>query len=607
MLDQPLVEQMLQILRYIQAELEEADSGEPLLFTILHYRFFGLKPLDIAKLSREVYSKNYRERVTSFREEMAKQKRKDLNLFEQGQEPNPFKRVSSDIEFWIGQANELTLQQLLEKIINRGGILRMALESPDKVWLMQLIHSFFEFVKDECAKNTQLRLREFLERVDLMLKNRIAIPVQKISYAADGVSFLTAHSSKGLEFDHVFLIGCDSRSWKGRGRSFDFKLPPGLAPKTEVDEDEENRRLFYVALTRAKRHLNISWAERNESDKEMEKSGYVAEAEASGIASQEYIALQDEDLLDFQAHVLQEVEMPLVDLIDTEYLHEILKKYSMSVTHLNNYLKCPLSFYFDNLIRVPRAKSASMTFGSAVHFALERMFKKMLEDPDKQFRGVNDLLNDFDWYMHRNADSFTAKDFALKKEYGHQILPAYFDHYKSTWNRIVVAEKNFKNIEVKGVPVNGKIDKIEFTGHDANLIDYKTGKYENAKPKFKKPNPEADPDKKSFEDEFGGDYWRQAVFYKILMDNDRSHDWSMVSSEFDFVEPDPKTGEFRKEKVFITPEDQQVVTEQIVSSYKRIMAHDFTGCGKEECGWCSFVKNHYSIDTNSGVPAELDD
>lgn len=606
-LDQPLVEQMLNILRYIDAESEKANSGEALLFPVLHYRFFRLKPLDIAKLSLEVSKKNYHDRQTSFRYEMARPVRKNLTLFEQGQEANPFLRVSSDIEYWISQAHELTLQQLLEKIINRGGILRMALSSPEKVWLMQLIHSFFEFVKDECARDTRLGIRGFLERVDLMRQNRLEVPIQRISYAMDGVNFLTAHSSKGLEFEHVFFIGCDAKSWKAKGRSFDFKLPDTIAPKTEVNDDEENRRLFYVALTRAKRHLYISYAERNTADKEQEKAAYVAEAEASGIAKSEYIALPDEDLLDFQLHVMQEISLPNVDLIDTEYLHELLKKYSMSVTHLNNYLKCPLSFYFDNLIRVPRAKSASMTFGSAVHFAVERLFKKMLENEQHTFPNIPDLLNDFEWYMRRNEDSFTKKDFDLKLEYGKKILPEYYSKYVDTWNKVVSAEKAFKNIEVKGIPINGKIDKIEFVGSDANLIDYKTGKYENAKPKFKRPNPLADPEKRTFEDEFGGDYWRQAVFYKILMDNDRSHSWKMVSSEFDFIEPDQKTGEFKKEKVYITPEDQETVTHQIVDSYGKIMNHEFGGCGKDDCDWCSFVKNHYALETELGVPEEREE
>lgn len=605
-LDQPMVEQLLTILRYIALEQEKANSGEHLLFSILHYRFFGLKPIDIARMSHEVSSKNYQSRTTSFRDQMATEKKVAPNLFDNGEKANPFKRASLDIEYWIEQSQELTLQQLLEKIINRGGLLKMALSSPDKVWMMELIHSFFEFVKDECARDTRMNLNTFLERVDLMRLNGIELPVYQISYAADGVNFLTAHSSKGLEFDHVFLVGCDAKAWKPRNSSGEFRLPDTLTRKSEVNEVEEARRLFYVALTRAKRHLYISWAEQSSEGKEMEKLAYVAEAETQGIAKAEFIALKDDELLEFTGKVLEDVKMPEVTLIDEEYLKELLKKYTMSVTHLNNYLRCPLSFYFDNLIRVPRAKAPAMTFGSSVHFALERLFKKMTEDPERLFPGENQLLRDFEWYMRRNADSFTSKDFELKLEYGRKILPAYYKAYVGEWNKAVSVEKGIKNVELRGVPINGKIDKIEFTGDDINVIDYKTGNYDNAKPKFKRPNPEVEPEKRKFEDEHGGDYWRQAVFYKILIDNDPRLPWKTVSAEFDFIEPDKKTGEFRKEKIVITPDDQAIVSRQIADTHKRILNHEFTGCGKDDCEWCSFVKNHYRLENELGVPEAME-
>lgn len=605
-LTQPLVSQMIQILEYINAELTKAHSGEHLLFPMLHFPFFGLKPLDIAKLSLDVGKSNYKERKASFREEMAKMARRPPSLFEQENGLNPFKRVSSDIEYWISESANLTLQELLEKIINRGGILSMALASPDKVWLMELIHSFFEFVKDECARDTKMQLPDFLEKVRLMIANNIEVPVYRVSYASEGVNFLSAHSSKGLEFDYVYLIGCDSKTWNTKGRTGTYSLPDTLSSRTEVNEDEEARRLFYVALTRAKRHLFISWAERSANDKELEKSAFVAEAETAQIANKEYIALDDTELLEFNSTVLQELQLPETELLDEEYINEILKKYTLSVTHLNNYLKCPLSFYFDNLIRVPRAKSPSMTFGSSVHYALELMFKKMTEDPDRNFPPASDVVSFFEWYMWRNEDSFTPKDFELKLEYGRKILPEYYEHYVGSWNKVISAERAFRNIEVRGIPINGKIDKIEFEGKEANLIDYKTGSYDNAKPKFKRPDPNVPKEKRKFEDEFGGDYWRQAVFYKILIDNERTRDWKMVSAEFDFIEPDKKSGEFYKEKVFITKEDQDFVTEQIVSSYQRIMAHDFKGCGKSDCNWCNFVKNNYRLNSPDLVPSSTE-
>jgi len=90
-----------------------------------------------------------------------------------------------------------------------------------------------------------------------------------------------------------------------------------------------------------------------------------------------------------------------------------------------------------------------------------------------------------------------------------------------------------------------------------------------------------------------GDYWRQAVFYKILIDNDHSIDWEVVSTIFEFVEP-VSEGEYHKEKIVISPDDTAEVTGQIETVYQKIMAHDFnTGCGKKECDWCHFVKSNF--------------
>ncbi|MDP1844857.1 MAG: ATP-dependent helicase, partial [Sediminibacterium sp.] len=90
----------------------------------------------------------------------------------------------------------------------------------------------------------------------------------------------------------------------------------------------------------------------------------------------------------------------------------------------------------------------------------------------------------------------------------------------------------------------------------------------------------------------GGDYWRQAVFYKILVDNYDQKNWQVVSSEFDFIEPDKKKV-YRKEKLVISPADITTVTQQITSVWEKIQNRDFyTGCGKPDCHWCGFVKTN---------------
>ena len=142
------------------------------------------------------------------------------------------------------------------------------------------------------------------------------------------------------------------------------------------------------------------------------------------------------------------------------------------------------------------------------------------------------------------------------------------------------------------MPINGKLDKLEFTGKQVNVVDYKTGKYENAKKKLVPPN-EKEPN--------GGDYWRQAVFYKILLDNDRSNDWQPVSTEFDFIEP--VNEEYKTVKIEVNAADITTVKQQIVTTWQKIQDKEFkTGCGKPDCDWCNFVKsNHLAVQLH---PAE---
>jgi DNA helicase-2/ATP-dependent DNA helicase PcrA len=189
--------------------------------------------------------------------------------------------------------------------------------------------------------------------------------------------------------------------------------------------------------------------------------------------------------------------------------------------------------------------------------------------------------------MNRHRENFTREEFARRMEYGQEVLSNYYDHYQPYWNRIVAVERNIRNVVVQGVPIKGKLDKLEFDGKAVNVVDYKTGDIDKARDKLLPPN-EKQPN--------GGDYWRQAVFYKILVDNYEQKNWKVVSTEFDFVEPDKKK-QYRKEKIVITEQDMATVTQQVKTVWQKIQDRDFYhGCGKEDCHWCNFVKtNHMEV------------
>lgn len=610
----PFAKKIISILRYVEFEHDIPYSGDELLFEILHYDWFNIPPIEIARVSIEVADKQFSENKTSIRKTLYERSKQPVrDLFTQGMNEQ-MKKASEALESLISKVPNVTLQSLFESVIREAGILSYIIQSAEKIWLLQVLTGLFDFIKEETHRNPNLDLKQLIKLFDLMESEGLRLPLTEISGNDKGVNLLTAHGSKGLEFEYVFFVGVNAGTWEKKksppiGYKFPdniFSLTPNPSPQVERGAaDEELRRLFYVALTRAEQHLFISYCCFKNDGKELEPSMFIAEILDNHQLQTEKIFIDVEAQAEYQILQLENDVKPEIEKIETEYISSLLECFVMNVTALNNYLKCPLEFYFKNLIRIPSPKNENTEFGSAVHYALEQLFRKM-QNVDRQPSTVNrenqqsvsgqqstvnyengfpskeEFISDFNWYMHRHRESFTKEQFARRLEYGEEVLSNYYDKYLYSWNKIVALERNIKGVVVDGVPLKGKLDKLEFNGKEVNVVDYKTGNPDNAKPKLLPPNEK---------DENGGDYWRQAVFYKILLDN-HNRDWKAVSSEFDFIEPNNKK-EYKKEKVYIKPEDITTVKEQIKSTWDKIQAHDFyTGCGKPDCHWCEFVKTN---------------
>ncbi|MBC7826138.1 MAG: ATP-dependent helicase [Chitinophagaceae bacterium] len=583
--DIPLARKILMILRYLAAEHDTPYGGDEMLFEILHFDFYSIPPIEIAKISITVAEKQFSDNRTSIRRLLSeKSNQPPRDLFDPGIHPG-LKQASTILEQLIADVPNITIQVLFERIIRTAGVLNSIMQSPEKVWQMQVLTALFDFIKEETRRNPDLQLPRLVQMIDLMEENDICIPVVQVCGSDKGVNLLTAHGSKGLEFEYVFVAGCNASFWeKKRKPGGGYKFPDTIfssAPKSS--DEEELRRLFYVALTRAEKYLNISYSKYKNDGKELEPSKFIAEIQDTHNLPVERVFIGDEIMIEFEALQFEEISAPEIQKIEEDFISNILDKFVMNVTALNNYLHCPLEFYFKNLIRIPSPKNEATEFGSSVHFAIQRLFEKMKLHPQEQFSSKEELLQDFTWYMHRHRESFTREAFDRRMEYGLDVLGKYYEKYLTQWNKIVAIERNIRNVVVSGVPLKGKLDKLEFNNKEVNVVDYKTGDVDNAKDKL------APPSEKCPE---GGDYWRQAVFYNILVDNYGQKDWRVVSSEFDFVEPDKKK-EYRKVKIPVSQQDISFVSEQITSTWQKIQNRDFyTGCGKPDCHWCNFVKTN---------------
>jgi DNA helicase-2/ATP-dependent DNA helicase PcrA len=580
----PFAQKIFLILNYLAAEHDTPYGGDEMLFEILHFDFYKIPPIEIAKLSVEVADKQFSQNKTSIRRLLHEKANAPVrDLFDTGI-PESLKNASKTFEQLIAVVPNVTIQTLLENIVRKAGVLNYIMQSPEKIRLLQVLTALFDFVKEETRRNPFITLAELVKVIDLMEENGIPVPLVQVSGSDKGVNLLTTHGSKGLEFEYVFFAGCNASFWeKKRNPNNGYKLPDTIfSVNTKSTDDEELRRLFYVAITRAEKYLFISYARFNNNNKELEPSMFIAEILDKHDFKIEKPEIATETLMEFESLQFTETA-PEIEKAEEDFISHIIDKFVMSVTALNNYLKCPLEFYFKNLIRIPSPKNEASEFGSSVHYALQKLFEKMKADTLQQFPLKEEMLADFNWYMHRHRESFTKEAFDRRIEYGMEVLGNYYDKYINTWNKISVVEINIRNVVIKDVPIKGKLDKLEFNGKEVNVVDYKTGDIEKAFDKMKAPN-EKQPD--------GGDYWRQAVFYKILIDHYKQRDWRAVSTEFDFVEPDKKKN-YRKEKVIITPADIETVTQQITTSWQKIQNREFyIGCGKPDCHWCNFVKTN---------------
>ena len=588
-LEVPLVKQLILILEYIALETKTPFSGEHLLYKILHFSFLKIPAIEVARLWMGRRDLRAKKRNVNLREIIVHPvKYLDEDTLGRMDEDvvKSVKIFSKHLEEWISERHNMTLLHLLEEIIKQCGVLPHVLNSKDKLWNLQVLRTFFDFVKDEGNRKPHMETEDLLDLIGKFESNNIRLPVTKLIENVRGVNLMTAHGSKGLEFETVFVLGCAKKMWeKTSGMSAQIRFPDTLLYGVDGDEAEEERRLLFVAMTRAKRHLYMLEPLADEKGKDMDKSSLITDIETSPIFKRDKMTVEEEEFTDFEMALFEPSREIEISLFDKQLLAGYLNNYTLNVTHLNNFLECPLRFFFQNLLRVPAGKNDALAFGTATHEAMDYLFKEMSAHPEKEFPNVGSFLSVFERALTKNRDCYTQEKFEQRIVVGRQIMEEYYNEYINSWIKEVRTEEKIQNTHIAGVPVTGSIDKIEFIDkRECIVVDYKTGNHKAFR--LKGPT-EKDP--------LGGSYWRQAVFYKLLIQNYPMQDWNVQSVYFDYLQkqgtkPDVK---YVTPKVKIEPGDTDIVREQIKESYEKILNMEFTkGCGEETCEWCNMVEEN---------------
>jgi DNA helicase-2/ATP-dependent DNA helicase PcrA len=595
-LDVPIIRNLREILEYLQAELQHAHSGEVWLFRILHFNFLNITAADLVQLSAYFATFPMEERP-HWRDVLRDEKLlAKLNL----ENPSAILQWSQLTDNWLKEITGASLPSLLEKIINRSGILHFILNHVEKNWLLQVVKTFFDFVQAETERNPRLSLRQLLDMLRSMDANRLPISLQKITTAEKGVNLVTAHSAKGLEFQRVFLLDCVKEGWEpaARGNQYRFPLPDTLTFSGEEDALEARRRLFYVAMTRAKECLQLSYSQQDTNGKDLQRAIFLEEVLQDGTLQLETKEVGEAILLNYQQLQLTELPPPKLPVQDPALVNRLLENYKLSISSLNQYLKCPLGFYYENVLQVPVTQSEAATYGTAVHHALRRLFEKMLLVPDRRFPEARAFVQFFEEEMQRARGNFSRHEFERRLEMGRRNLLQLYQKQVNDWYKKVRVELNIRQALLNDVPLTGAIDKLElYDNLQTTVVDYKTGEVETSK--LRTP---------SEQHPHGGSYWRQLVFYKILYERFDRGARQVNAGVISWTDPDAK-GRFTTKIIEIQAQDVVFMRNLIQEVYHKIQNHDFyEGCGKPDCKWCNFVRNNISSDSFAEVEVEeMDD
>lgn len=608
-LELPLIYNLRKLLAYIVQEYQQPYSNEEVFFEFLHYDFLGISAKDAALLTaymarqtKAAYSRRAYDEVPQWRATL-----RNLPLLEKLGLENA-KQVSTFVQFLdesIHQYKDLSLTRFLEYIFNKSGLISYVTQHKQKLWLTQVVGTLFEFAKRESAKNHRLDLGGLLLLLDHMQANQIGMGVFQVQQTNEGVHLITAHSAKGLEFEYVFMINGVKDYWEPSSKSGrQFTFPDTLLLSNTTDAQEAARRLFYVAMTRAKKSLQISYYQYNNKQKIQARAAFIDELlqhQGLGLTIEER---QAKDSAQWQLLLLSEVpKKPQVSLLDTGTLNHLLEGFRLSISALNSYLQCPLSFYYEYILRIPTVSSAEAAYGTAIHNALHRLFIATMKKTPIELPPVEHFLDLFCYEMSKQRYFLTKKVYEERIELGKRHLPTYYEARQHGWTQqlrqsTVWTEKPFRNVEVEGVPITGTIDKLIFQAIDGSqalhLVDYKTGKLkENRLQGVSKSQAH------------GGNYWRQLLFYKILVEHANLTPYVVHAATIDYLTP-TEEGLFPSRSLQFDSKEVTAVQKMIKLTYEKIMAHQFAeGCGERSCKWCNFAQRNNLPSSFSNYETEL--
>jgi len=517
----------------------------PALFRTLSWKIFGIPEKDLVALAHDA-----RKHSRSLWE----------SLLSAGQDHPPetlarFRKVRALIEKHSERSVRTYPSRLLKEIfVDSGYYAELVLDdAPERLDAIRYLNQFVRAIQAYEEGEPRPTLRGFMRQLDWEIESgeEGSVPFD-IDEGPETVKLMTAHTSKGLEFPTVFVVQLVDGRFPTRRHHEAIPYPDALVKETlplEGDPHlEEERRLFYVACTRAKDRLYLTGAEDVGGARKKKPSRFLAELDGIEEAKKLLRELRASAASAFDA----ETPAPAADGV---YELEMPKDYSFS--QLAAYENCPLQYKFAHLLKIPTIDKGQLNFGKTIHAVAEAFIASYIEKPDAPMSeedviALYESLWNGEWY----------EDPVQKTRY-HDAGRAAVKHVRAR----TLAEKPQPwlvespfSIKVGAYTVRGKIDRVDkLPDGRAVIIDYKTGKSKAEIPSEMK---------------------AQLAIYQLALHD--VHGVETADMRFWFVNDDVVTP--------VEPaKDVEKVREKLAARIEELATSDFAPTpGEHTCKWCDF-------------------
>lgn len=376
-------------------------------------------------------------------------------------------KMVRDIDDYLKMARENSTGVVLYEFLTRSGYLKRltqhsSLESDTKI---QNIAKFFEIVKSfgEVAQVDQVPY--FVEYLDLLIDAGDDPATADVDLDTDAVHVLTVHKAKGLEFPVVFMVSLVEQKFPHRNKKEPIPLPEEVVKDILPSGDfhlQEERRLFYVGMTRAQEELYLTSA-RDYGGKRLRKvSQFVAEALDRPIQNDAYTRASAEEVIQRFAPSPEGLRAELEPIPDDQLL-------TLSFYQIDDYLTCPLKYKYVHILRVPIAPHHTVIYGSALHQAISEYYRRKIKGFPVEFSVLEGAFRD-SW----SSEGFFSREHEEQRfEAGLQALKRFFEREEASGEIPLYVEKEF-SFNLGNNHIVGRWDRVDKRPTGIVIVDFKS-------------------------------------------------------------------------------------------------------------------------------------